>query len=105
MKHLGENNVYVLPSCETGLPISLIEAKFAGMMIITSLPYIVDGKDGLYFAAGDVDALYLKMRYVAENFRRCEDLGKEAQKSVKELSWDKVVKGFEREYGHVVAKA
>ena len=102
LKHLGENDVYVLPSSETGLPFSLIEAKYAGKIIITSLPYIIDGKDGLYFAVGDVGALYLKMWYVAENFRKCVELGKEAQKSVKKLSWDKVVKGFEKEYEIVI---
>ena len=105
LKHLDENDVFVLPSSETGLPFSLIEAKFAGKIIITSLPYIVDGRDGLYFTAGNVDELYLKMRYVAENFRRCVELGKEAHESVREVSWDKVVKGFEKEYGMVVAKA
>ncbi|NOQ55745.1 MAG: hypothetical protein GQ477_02975, partial [Nanohaloarchaea archaeon] len=48
---------------------------------------------------------YLKMKDVAENFNRRVEMGKEAQKSVEKLSWDKIVKGFEKEYGNVIVKA
>ncbi|UCD07060.1 MAG: glycosyltransferase family 4 protein [Candidatus Aenigmatarchaeota archaeon] len=102
-KVLSETDVFVLPSRETGEPVALLEAMAAGKIIITSLPYIEDGKNGLLIKQ-DVDDIYEKMLYVCKNFERCTKLGKNARESVKKKSWDKIIKDFETEYKGVLVK-
>ncbi len=96
-KALAETDVFVLPSKERGEPVALLEAMAAGKIIITSLKYIEDGKDGL-LVRQDVNDIYEKMLYVCKNFERCTKLGRNARESVKKKSWDKIIKDFEREY-------
>jgi glycosyltransferase involved in cell wall biosynthesis len=100
---LAKIDVFVLPSRETGQPVALIEAMAAGKIIITSLRYIEDGKDGL-LVRQDVNDIYEKMLYVCKNFEKCTKLGKNARESVKKKSWAKTIKDFEREYEEVLVK-
>lgn len=102
-KVLSETDVFVLPSRETGQPVALLEAMAAGKIIITSLKYIENGKDGLSVRQ-DVNDIYEKMLYICKNFEKCTKLGKNARESVKKKSWDKIIKDFEREYEEVLVK-
>ncbi len=98
---LANMDVFVLPSRETGQPVALLEAMAAGKIIITSLPYIEDGKNGL-LVKQDVNDIYEKMLYICKNFEKCTMLGRNARESVKKKSWDKIIKDFEREYKEVL---
>lgn len=94
---LSQVDVFVLPSKETGQPIALLEAMAAGKIIITSLNYIEDGKDGL-LVKQDVKDIYEKMLYVCKNFEKCKKLGRNARESVKKKTWKNMIKDFEKEY-------
>jgi glycosyltransferase involved in cell wall biosynthesis len=100
---LSQVDVFVLPSIETGQPVALLEAMAAGKIIITSLKYIDDGKDGISVKQ-DVDDIYRKMLHVCENFEKCKKLGKNARENVKKKDWSIVIKDFEREYEEVLVK-
>jgi len=95
---LSSADAFVLPSQERGQPIALLEAMAAGKTVITSLPYIDDGKTGLSFRAMSVDGLYKKMLYACRNRFECSALGANATQSVQGLSWEVVVKRFISEY-------
>jgi glycosyltransferase involved in cell wall biosynthesis len=100
---LAEVDVFVLPSRETGQPVALLEAMAAGKIILTSLPYIEDGREGL-LVKQDADDIYEKMLYVCENFEKCRRLGENAREGVKKKSWARIIKDFEREYEGVLVK-
>ena len=102
-KILSRSDVFLLPSSESGQPIALLEAMASGKIIITSLPYIQDGKTGLLVKPEDTKELYRKMLYVCKNFNRCLALGKNARNAVKKLSWDHVIKRFIEEYEKAIA--
>ena len=72
---LAETDVFILPSKEKGQPFALLEAMAAGKIIITSLKYIDDGKDGISVKQ-EVGDIYEKMLYVCKNFEKCTKLGK-----------------------------
>jgi len=95
---LSSADAFVLPSQERGQPIALLEAMAAGKAALTSLPYIDDGKTGLSFRAMSVDGLCKKMLYVCRNRFECATLGAAARESVRQLSWEVVVKSFISEY-------
>lgn len=61
-KLLQEAGIYVLPSHNEGLPMSVLEAMAMGMAVVTTrvggIPELVtDGQDGLLIDAGDQEAL------------------------------------------------
>jgi glycosyltransferase involved in cell wall biosynthesis len=99
---LSKTDAFVLPSQEKGQPIALLEAMSAGKVVITSLPYIEDGKTGLAFKAKSVDGLYKRMLYVCRNRLECGVIAADAKESVKNISWSTVVKDFLREYESAV---
>lgn len=94
---LPKTDVFLLPSTERGQPIALLEAMATEKIIITSLGYIEDGKTGLRVKLTE-DDVYKKMQLVCKNPKKYEKLGKNAKKSVQNLSWSNVVKMFEKEY-------
>ncbi|MDD4983832.1 MAG: glycosyltransferase family 4 protein [Candidatus ainarchaeum sp.] len=99
---LMNNDVFVLPSFETGQPVALLEAMAAGKIIITSLPYVENEKTGLKVKMGNSDDLYKKMVYVCNNFKSCEKLAVSAKIKAKDFDWNIVIKDFIKEYNLIL---
>lgn len=59
---LAQSAIYILPSYNEGLPMSVLEAMAAGLAVVTTrvggIPELItDGEDGLLVEAGDRDAI------------------------------------------------
>lgn len=101
-KILQQTDVFVLPSWETGQPVALLEAFASGKIILTSLDFITDDKDGIKIKAKNFDDLYEKMLDITKNLKNYEKLQKEARKTAEKFAWENVVKNFIKEYESIV---
>jgi glycosyltransferase involved in cell wall biosynthesis len=73
-------DIFVMPSLWEGLPLAMLEAMVAGKAILASatggIPEaIVDGRDGILFPPGDLDALVRGLRSVMTDAARRRTLG------------------------------
>jgi glycosyltransferase involved in cell wall biosynthesis len=73
-------DIFVMPSLWEGLPLAMLEAMIAGKAILASatggIPEaIVDGRDGILFPPGDLDALVRGLRGVMTDAARRRSLG------------------------------
>jgi glycosyltransferase involved in cell wall biosynthesis len=88
---------FVLPSYLEGFPIVLLEAKSHGLCVLASdiLPHreaIKDGKDGIFFHAGQHSDLTRKLQDLVEHPEKAFGMGNTAKREIlKHLSWDDVV--------------
>ena len=83
-------NVFILPSYQETLPVSIAEAMALGKAIIaTDLPgireMIQDGKSGMLYKKGDIDELSHKIGVLAKNKNLISRLCNEASYRAKEL--------------------
>jgi glycosyltransferase involved in cell wall biosynthesis len=93
--YLNKAAVFVLPSFYEGQPLSLLQAMANGKCCITTnccgqKDLIINGKDGLLFEAGDAKALAMLIRQCYFNPALIKQLGSNAQKKLKERSWENV---------------
>lgn len=101
---LREAQVYVLPSYNEGLPMSLLEAMGYGLPVITTpvggIPEAVtEGVDGYLVKAGDVDAIREKLAYLIANPEVARAMGEEARKKVESrFSVEKILPQIEAVY-------
>ena len=96
-KLLSDSDCFLLPSWEKGQPVALLEAMSSGKTIITSLGFI-DKKTGIRVPPRDPEALYKAMLNYSNNPKKYSSLGTNARKAVIPMSWERVVKQFERDY-------
>jgi glycosyltransferase involved in cell wall biosynthesis len=83
-------DVFVLPSYEEGLPLTLLEALACGLPVIVSriggIPFVVeDHKDGLLINPGDHKDLIDKLNWCIQNPTEMKDLGVNGNKKVREM--------------------
>jgi glycosyltransferase involved in cell wall biosynthesis len=89
-------HIYVLPSHNEGLPISILEAMSYGLPIIATrvggIPELVrEGTDGLLVDAGDIDALATALSTLAQNPAQRHRMGKAARDHVSQHFSDAAV--------------
>jgi glycosyltransferase involved in cell wall biosynthesis len=92
-ERLRRADVFVLPSLTEGMPLSLLEAMASGCCVIASdIPacrdVITDGRDGLLFPTGEVNALARTLERVLSDGALRRRLGRAAAATAKRLSWD-----------------
>lgn len=79
-------DVFILPSFNEGLPISILEAMSYSMPIISTpvggIPEVVDVKNGIIVTPGNKDEIYKAMKFYVENIEQIELQGKESYKKV-----------------------
>jgi glycosyltransferase involved in cell wall biosynthesis len=86
---LSRADIYVLPSYNEGMPISILEAMAHGLPIISThvggIPELVaDGHSGLLINPGDVPALQDAMEYLLNNTKARLNMGRNASTQIAE---------------------
>lgn len=88
IKLFNEADVYILPSYNEGLPISILEAMSYGLPIISTLvggiPEIISsGKNGCLINPGDKKAIYTSLRLFIQSPSLCNAYGQSSLEIVK----------------------
>jgi len=109
-KLLQKKDIFVHPSLTTenndkeGTPTIIMAASSCGMPVISTkhagIPeVVVDGETGYLVPEKDVDALYKKMKYLAENPMLWNKMGKAGRKHIeKEFSRKSLTKNLQKVY-------
>lgn len=84
---LASATIYVLPSYNEGLPMSLLEAMAAGMPVLSTtvggIPEAVsDGVEGFLVQAGDIDALSARLEQLLADPALAQRMGAAARRKV-----------------------
>ncbi len=103
-------DIFVFASRLEGLPGALIEAMFAGKLIISSdIPEnleCVSPQDALIFKTGDMQALQNLMRQAVENFDDLKFLGERARKTaLQKFELSSIIKQYNALYHDVIKNA
>ena len=93
--YLTAADIMLSASRADNMPVSLLEAMNAGLLVISSrvggVPYMIeDGETGLLFESGNANELADKMKWALENPEVINNMIMTAQKEVQKYSWDKV---------------
>jgi glycosyltransferase involved in cell wall biosynthesis len=94
---LQKANVYILPSYNEGLPISILEAMSYGQAIISTnvggIPEIVvPDKNGILIDPGNLEQIKSSIDYFIDQPEKAKDYGKESKQMVKKHLPDSVMK-------------
>ena len=86
-QHLQAARIYLLPSYNEGLPMSVLEAMAAGLPVITTpvggIPEAVsDGVEGFLVQPGDVDALAARLTQLLRDDALAQQMGQAARRKV-----------------------
>jgi glycosyltransferase involved in cell wall biosynthesis len=90
-KYFSSCDVYVFPSLLEGSSKSIYEAMSAGLPVITTFEsgsIITDGLDGFIIRKLDKESLRTAMLEFKHNKSLIEDMGKKAEISVKDFTWE-----------------
>ena len=95
VQYLDQADVMLSAPKVDNMPVSLIEAMNAGLLIISSnvggVPYMIeDGVDGLLFESDNDQELAEKMIWAVNNPGEVRTLIHNASQRVKDYSWDRV---------------
>lgn len=87
---LNDSHVYILPSYNEGLPISILEAMSYGKAIISTnvggIPEILhDGINGFSFVPGDLSALHCILQKCVEERNTVNEMGKQSEIIVRDF--------------------
>ena len=93
--YLANASIMLSASQADNMPVSLLEAMNAGLLVISSrvggVPYMIeDGETGLLFESGNANELADKMKWALENPEVINNMIMTTQKEVQKYSWDKV---------------
>lgn len=95
-------DVYILPSYNEGLPISILEAMSYGMPIISTpvggIPEVVDNKNGILVTPGNDEEIFSAIKYYVDNISEIESQGKESYMKVQTYLPDYVLNHLKRIY-------
>jgi glycosyltransferase involved in cell wall biosynthesis len=106
---MGTADVFVLPSLFEGTPLTLIEAMWSGLPVVTTATagmqdVVRHNVTGVLVPPGDVEALTAAMSDLAKDPQRCRDLGRAAHAAaVGRYTWAQTAASFESAY--LAAKA
>jgi glycosyltransferase involved in cell wall biosynthesis/GT2 family glycosyltransferase len=106
---LADCDLFVLPSLHEGLPVSVLEAMAAGRPVVATAiggtnQAVVDGETGLLVAAGDAEALAMKIREVLADPDLAHRLGEAGRRRVaREFSAESMVRQVMNLYEELLA--
>ncbi|TRX15848.1 glycosyltransferase family 4 protein [Flavobacterium franklandianum] len=102
-KLFNEADVYILPSYNEGLPISILEAMTYGLPVISTnvggIPEIItNGINGCVINPGDREAIYASLRFFIDNPLLCKEYGKNTMEIVEPYYAKNVIPKLESIY-------
>jgi glycosyltransferase involved in cell wall biosynthesis len=105
---LNNSDVYILPSYNEGLPISILEAMSYGKAIISTkvggIPEIVRNKEnGLLINPGDLEQIKQSLNFFLENPEKIEEYGVVSEQKVQKYLPNSVLKELEEIYKSVLS--
>lgn len=105
----NEADVYILPSYNEGLPISILEAMACGLPVISTnvggIPEIIFNKiNGCVNSPGDKDAIYASLQLFIENPALCKEYGSNTIELVKPYYAKNVMPKLESIYNDLLNK-
>lgn len=108
-KYYTQGSLYVLPSIQEGLAMTILEAMACGLPVICSSntggqDIVRNGIDGYIVPERDVGALKEKILYLYEHEEERKSMGKSAQQRAKEFTWDKYGKRMTETYRQLLEK-
>jgi glycosyltransferase involved in cell wall biosynthesis len=97
-------DIFVLPSLFEGTPLTLIEAMWSGLPVITTATagmrdVVQHNVNGVLVAPGDAEALTTAVSALVRDPRRCRELGSAAHRTaVEHYTWARTAAAFESAY-------
>lgn len=103
-KQLDNADIYVSSPTVDNMPVSLLEAMNAGLLVISSsvggVPYIIrNGSNGLLFRSDDSSELAMKMLWTIENQAISQTLIAQAHRAVNAYRWENIKDNVYAAYG------
>ena len=101
---LGQADIMLSSPTVDNMPVSLLEAMNAGLLVISSrvggVPYMIkNGSNGLLFESNNHDELAKKMLWAIENQAVAKTLIQQAYRSVNQYRWENVKEKLFTAYG------
>lgn len=102
--YLDQADVFVSAPKVDNMPVSVIEAMNAGLLVISSrvggVPYMVDeGKNGLLFTSDHDEELAEKMLWALEHQEKTKTIIENAHQLVKQYQWENIKQKLYSAYG------
>lgn len=102
--HLDHADILLSSPTVDNMPVSLLEAMNAGLLVISSrvggVPYIVrNGRDGLLFESDNDHELATKMLWSIQNQTVAQAIVRQAQKTVDQYHWEHIRTEIYKAYG------
>jgi len=96
-KYLAEHDVFLSAPRVDNMPVSVLEAMNAGVLVISSrvggVPYLIeDGRTGLLFECDDDKQMAQQMLWANEHLENAHRIIEAAHKEVKKYNWTEVRK-------------
>ncbi|MBP3763004.1 MAG: glycosyltransferase family 4 protein [Bacteroidales bacterium] len=103
-RHLDQSDILLSAPRVDNMPVSLLEAMNAGLLVISSavggVPYIIDdNRTGLLFGSDDSDQLAAKMLQAVEQQEESLAMVQEAHRAVNAYQWENVKEKLYTAYG------
>jgi glycosyltransferase involved in cell wall biosynthesis len=106
---LGASDIYLLPSLFEGTPLTLMEAMWSGLPIVTTATcgmrdVIEDGSNGLLVPIRSPESIFSALRRLLSDSALRAKLGQMAHRQAHEkYTWDRVAKPIREVYEHLSA--
>jgi len=104
-KYYAISDVFVFPSIEEGSALVTYEAMASGLPLIVTFntgSVAREGKEGFILPIRDVVKLKEKIKFMYDNPKICEEMGKNARKHVENFPWENYGKKILEVYGRIL---
>jgi len=96
----ADHDIFVFPSLMEGMPLALLEAMATAMPVVTTetcgmADVVEDGYNGLLVPPANTEKLVAAVEQLCESLKLREQLGREAQQTMRRYTWARVTQKLE----------